>query len=464
MHKLLVILFIFFANSLQAQTTFTIEDQSADFDELYQNLLINHPKIGTAADSLQLQVIYDSIKKTFVEGASQEQALNKYAVLLNSIGCGHTAFATPRNKKEKQRALPIKLKYIETKAIVMTAAEGTIPKGACIDKINNISIADWIKRMAYFNGGVDNNREEVKIQSILDEMVINRNMLYANANRVSIEYTLGAETKKDSIDFVSWDSAMQVINDFDEDRLFPLYYFMDTTYKTMYVKVSSFLYDMMHPATAIEMAKEMDEENFDNVIIDLRGNGGGSVQFGQYFLGHFLKDSVFVFDTIAMKQTARASFMKNIFYKLFYKKSEAPYTKSDIWIYRKQEKNIENFNGFIARQRINFAKKKLFVLIDNASFSMAPICAQLLKNDGAILIGEEAAGRGYLNYAILVNRLSLKKTKLDYSIPFFKGITNAATPVDKSKNLMPTYLVKWTLQDVKNKKDPCIEKVKELLK
>jgi hypothetical protein len=49
-------------------------------------------------------------------------------------------------------------------------------------------------------------------------------------------------------------------------------------------------------------------------------------------------------------------------------------------------------------------------------------------------------------------------------LPFFKGETHAVADYNPTKNLMPNYYVTWTVDDVKNKVDPYIEKVKELIK
>jgi len=302
------------------------------------------------------------------------------------------------------------------------------------------------------------------MQSIYDLIMYNSKYLYNAAKAVSIDYLWNNEIKSTTIGFVTGDSMKYILNDFDEDKMFPLYYFTDTSNKTIYIKLSTFMYDLTHPSTAEEMAKEMDEEEFDNVIIDLRGNAGGSIQFGSYFLGYFLKDATYVFDNVELKKSAKDLFYKSFFNRIFYKSKELPDSIPSIYATFKKEEKDNNIYGFIAKQKINFSDKKIFVLIDKESFSMAPICAQLLKNDGATIIGEEAGGRGYLNYAIVIKPYKLKKTKIRYYLPFFKGETHAVADYNPTKNLMPNYYVTWTVDDVKNKVDPYIEKVKELIK
>jgi Peptidase family S41 len=463
MKLLITILFCVIVQTVSAQNTFSLYQQQEDFKQLFTDLLTKHPKISTQKDSVIFIALYDSLQKELKEGNSTEQIVDVFGMLVNSIGCGHTIVYPKYKNATSVKALPMRLKYMQGKAVVLSSLPKTIPRGAEIISINQLSILQWMRKLNFFNGGVDNNRPLVKAQAVLDELIYNKSFMYDNANATEIQYLYNGKKDSFTMNFVSIDSMKYILNDFDTDKMFPIYYFNDTITKTMYVKISSFMYDLMHPASAKEMADEMKEEQFDNVIIDLRGNGGGSIKLGQYFLGYFLKESAHVFDTVCMKQGMRSKFNKSIFRRWLFKKQELDFAPTDTWVYARKKDNETNFHGYIPKEESNFSNKKIFVLIDNASFSMAPICAQLLKNSGAVLIGEEAGGRGYLNYAIMVSRNKLKNTEMVYTIPYFKGATFAAKAVNTSKNLMPDFLVEWTMQDVINKKDPCIEKVKELI-
>jgi len=463
MRYFIVLLLLFLSFPGFCQEKISLANQQADLQQLYLALLANHPKISTKADSALLTAKYDSIIKQLHAVANQEEVINLFSKMVNSIGCGHTTLMPPLSGNDIS-ALPIKLRYIQQKPIVVISQKNIIPKGAEIIKINHDSISALVRKMDFLNSGVDNYYNAAKMQSIYDLIMYKSEYLYKSAKAVSIDYLWNNELKSKTIGFVTGDSMKYILNDFDEDKMFPLYYFTDTSNKTIYIKLSTFMYDLTHPSTAEEMAKEMDEEEFDNVIIDLRGNGGGSIQFGSYFLGYFLKDSTYVFDNVELKKSAKDLFYKSFFNRIFYKSKELPDSIPSIYATFKKEEKDNNIYGFIAKQKINFSDKKIFVLIDKESFSMAPICAQLLKNDGATIIGEEAGGRGYLNYAIVIKPYKLKKTKIRYYLPFFKGETHAVADYNPTKNLMPNYYVTWTVDDVKNKVDPYIEKVKELIK
>jgi Peptidase family S41 len=467
MLKYFVIFFIFFANNIFAQEKLSITDQQKDLEELYTTLLSQHPSICTKQDSAALTKIVDSVRNTLTENASQGDVLKWMGCVVNSLGCGHTSIFLPDNKIfRKMKFLPIKMKWIENKAVVITCRNKVIPKGAIITKWNGANIDKWFDTLSFINGGVDNNNEEARKQAILNTLIYESDYLYKKqTKRVQVEYTFnGGDTQMIRLPFVSEDSLNWLLADFDEDKMYPLYYFNDTTNKTMYVKLSEFMFDDENPSSAYELAKEMDEEKFENIIIDLRGNGGGSILFGEYFLGYFLSEPTFIFDTIGMRLAAKTPFAKNLKRKLFYSGGDLPQEINNDFIFK--EKNNTTFNMYrqIKKEKINFSQKKIFVLIDNTSFSMAPICALLLKNDGAILIGEEAGGRGYLNYALLMHQILLKKSFNFINIPFFKATTSHKEKIDYRKNLLPNHFIKWTVQNVIDKKDPCIEKVKELIK
>jgi hypothetical protein len=463
MRYCMVFFFILLSHYSSAQDFLSKEKQLQDLDQLYFTLLSEHPAISNASDSAKLLKIRDSIETLLNDDASEADVLKWFSRLVNSLGCGHTHIQPPTLKLITKR-LPVRLKWIENKAIVIASKDNVIPAGAEVVNWHGLPIERWLDTLCFVNSGVDNNLESVRKQAILNELTVNYNYLYKSNKLIRIKYRYkNSEVQTRTLEFEKTDNPSWIINSFDPDEAKPFQFYKATSSNTIYLKINTFMpEDTEESMNSESLANELKQENFDNIVIDLRGNLGGSAFIGQYFLGYFLPDSAALFDTVGMRLGAKQAFNKKLVSRLLTSGNDLPTLPNSDWIYKNVQKSLLAFK--IKKDSINFSNKRIFVLIDRETFSCAPSCALILKNFGATLIGEESGGRGYLNYALSMQTKMLKKSNFIYGIPIFKATTYSKAKVNYQHNLVPDYEVQWTVQDVLNEKDPCLEKVKELIR
>ncbi len=448
-----------------AQTMLTKQEQLKDLEFIYKKLLTNHPKISTAQDSAALTKIYDSTLKLVQAIAPENDAVKLYSYLINSIGCGHTGLNMPNSYYYyKTKTLPIKLRYINDKVYVAFSQEKNLPQGAEVTKINEKTMVQWIQDLSFLNMGVDNAKPQIRMQAILDELTDYKEFLYQNQSHVNIKYKFKDEEKIAAVKFIPRDSTQLVFNNYDENKLFNLFYFLDTSIKTVYINAKNFIDIDDYAEPTQEMVNELKTDSFDNIILDLRGNPGGAIKSSSYLLSYFAKENLFLFDTVCLKQTARKDLYSNLLQALFLKRNEGKFNKKDTWVFIEKKKDITGMFGYVEAKPNNYQKKKVYVLIDESSFSLAPIVAAYFKNNGAILVGTEAGGRGYLNYASIIRQFKLPNSNFSINLPFYKMILNLKDTYDNKNNLLPTYIVPWTVEDLIQKRDPQINKIKELIK
>ncbi len=167
--------------------------------------------------------------------------------------------------------------------------------------------------------------------------------------------------------------------------------------------------------------KEFKDTKYNKLIIDLRGNPGGyldsAVEIGSLFVDEG--------KTIVTEDFGG---------------------KKDTIVYRSQGASP-------------FSKdNRVIVLIDGGSASASEILAGALKqNNVARLVGEKSFGKGSVQELVKINdETSLKVTIGSWLTPDGSSISK--------KGIEPDFIVPFTIEDLKNKKDPALEKAIKLLK
>lgn len=174
--------------------------------------------------------------------------------------------------------------------------------------------------------------------------------------------------------------------------------------------------------SAFEFQKALREfifSNTDKLVIDLRGNPGGYLESAVDMASWFLELG---------KPVLREK-------------------------YRDGSENVHKSKGYAA-----FAHIPLVVLIDGGSASASEILAGALHDNGkAKLVGEKSFGKGSVQEVVpITDDTSLKITIARWLTPNGVDITKAG--------IKPDFEVKISDEDLKQKKDPQMEKALEILK
>lgn len=173
--------------------------------------------------------------------------------------------------------------------------------------------------------------------------------------------------------------------------------------------------------------KELHEQEIEHLILDLRGNWGGSAPYAATLLSYLIKKPVQYFNEDLP-----------FFFSLVYSYLKSPMDPAE-----------DNFTG------------NLYVLVNGGVFSTtAHLCSLIKYHDIGVLIGTETGG----NYICTdgAHNMTLKNTKLrlHYSTTPYKTEVKG---FEKGRGLMPDYPVEKTLEDVLLQQDPFMEKALELI-
>lgn len=174
-------------------------------------------------------------------------------------------------------------------------------------------------------------------------------------------------------------------------------------------------FDSETGALAKKYAKEITDKNISNVILDLRGNGGGYVSAAQDVASLWLDKGAIIVT----------------------------------------EKSGQRVTDTITANGNNTLKgKNTVVLADGYSASASEIVVGALKdNKSAKIIGEKTFGKGSVQQPIDINSGALLKvTVARWFTPSGQNITD--------EGIKPDIEVKMTVDDIKNDKDPQLDKAK----
>ncbi|MDO8729183.1 MAG: S41 family peptidase [bacterium] len=160
--------------------------------------------------------------------------------------------------------------------------------------------------------------------------------------------------------------------------------------------------------------------NSDKLILDLRGNPGGYLEAAIDMASWFLPSS---------KVVVREDFGPS----------------KDERVYR--SKGYDIFNEDL----------KFVILIDRGSASASEILAGALSEHGkAILVGDKTFGKGSVQELVNIT----PDTSLKVTIA--RWLTPNGTSISQS-GIEPKFLVKYSVSDMENKRDPQLDKAKEIL-
>jgi C-terminal processing protease CtpA/Prc len=193
-------------------------------------------------------------------------------------------------------------------------------------------------------------------------------------------------------------------------------------------------------------------------VLDLRNNGGGSLENSYNFLSYLM-------DTVKT-QTLRSRIKNYPYRKYTHGNIFLKLTRLGLSIIGKKvrQNDTDNFVYTIKPRKKNHFNKKVLVLINGGSFSASCIVAAYLKKSNrAIFIGEETGGALEGCNAGITPYYTLPNTKIKIRMPAFRVVHDVA-PIVTGHGILPDYKIEYSIKDVLAKKDLELAKAKELLK
>ncbi|MBN7811979.1 peptidase S41 [Algoriphagus sp. H41] len=203
--------------------------------------------------------------------------------------------------------------------------------------------------------------------------------------------------------------------------------------------------------------ESLQREGISNLILDLRGNEGGSEKYGIALYRYLAAGKFDYYDFLSTRPNQKVDFphYTSKLFRLannFHKKKDGVYRLS--LAPDKTQKPYKNaFSG------------KVIVLLDGQSFSVTTEFASRAQSDGrAVFVGEETAGGAAVNSSGFFTILTLPNSKIDLGVPRLGfHMANVSPRIDQNRGIVPDVAVITTAEDMLSGRDAVMEQALQLV-
>ncbi len=164
--------------------------------------------------------------------------------------------------------------------------------------------------------------------------------------------------------------------------------------------------------------KKLKNEKIDNLVLDIRSNGGGKVELSTLLTKYISRRPFKVADSVFSKAGSLGRYTKYIKGKWF--------NNIELFFITRKKKDGLYHIGKLEKKlykpkRNNHFNADVFVITNGPTFSAASLFCNLIKGQpGVTLIGEETGGGWYGNNGIMIPDIKLPNTKARVRLPLFR--------------------------------------------
>lgn len=484
--RLALIAIAFFPSIAFSQEKIPVEKLQADFDLLADALLTIHPGLHKYTSPEELEVHFDTSRAMLTEAMTLAEAFLFFAKFTAGIRCGHT-FTSPWNQSqvidnqlfERADKLPFTFRLVEDRMMVeMDLTESkVIGERMEVTAINGVpSKKILVKLMAHISADGSNDAQR------LDNLQVTG---LGEHEMFDVLFPLAFPPKNGTyeLQIFDWETNSErtvqvqaLTREARFERMQERYGPLPKTYDDLwehriingrvgYLKMGTFVtykMDLNWKKFIDEAFESFENAKVENVVIDIRGNGGGMTEvvyeIGDYVITEPIQlqgfKSLLRYEKLPEKIKPHASTWSKKFYDFGGKtkpQGDGFFTlPNDDWKPKTIKPKKKAFRG------------KVWLLVNAANSSATFIMADMMKrNKLATLVGQPTGGnyRGINGGGIFFFKLPNSKIEIDFPIFGYYPLTE-----QPDQGVEPDILVVPTVEDFLNGKDAEFEKVLELTK
>jgi hypothetical protein len=202
------------------------------------------------------------------------------------------------------------------------------------------------------------------------------------------------------------------------------------------------------------------KNSISHLIIDVRGNGGGSVSNSTLITRYIASQKFKIADSLyaVNKKSKYSRYIQNHFWNRLF-----------ISLLTKKRNDKKYHFGYFERhyfkpKKNNHYDGKVYILTGGNSFSATTLfTSALIKQENVVVVGEETGGGAYGNSAWLIPDVTLPETGVRFRLPLFRLVIDKNYPKN-GRGVQPEVESLPTIDAIKRGVDYKVEKAMELIK
>jgi C-terminal processing protease CtpA/Prc len=460
---------------------YAIKELKEDFQLMRAALEEGHGSLYRYTSKEEMDRQFEAALKKLIKPMTEREFYLVLAPVIANINCGHTGLRLSESyRKYLEKSpifLPFKLKFINRKAYLFRnySQDRDMVMGGEVITINQQPVKTIIEKMLEISIS-DAHIQESKYHYLESTIFFGTryNLLFGKNTRYSLTYRLPGNKKVKTIQ-VPGKTGQQIHSLFEQrypeaakeaqKPLIELEYKKAGDIAVAVLTIRTFVEDfyqqtgISYPEFLEKAFNEFQEKKIQNLVIDLRNNGGGSDNYGKLLTAYFMDAPFMYYESLEVKKI---------------KYSFLPYTdEPDVEqiLAARTKKNdhgtydaVEHPNVGIQQPLKPTFKGKVYILINGGSFSTSGECTSIIHfHKKAIFVGEECGAGYYGNTSGIIPLLTLPKTKMQIRIPLAK-YSMAVSGYDKFRGIIPKYQVSPTIDDLLKDRDTVMEFTLGLIK
>lgn len=453
------------SSTYDIQRQISADKLAEDFDLLVLALEEAHAGLYRYMDRETFQKQVRTIQNQIARPMTDVEFYRLICPIVANIKCGHTSFSPCGNYwkhvKENGCFFPLQLKFLAGKAYVVgNCSSNKTPLRSQIVSINGRLMNDIVKSMMSFLC-TDGDILSAKYRILDDSFAEKYHLFIDQPDTFEVEYLTGHDRQKHTL-VLKGVPYREMKENRRKLRSTPpsiLNLHIKDHPKVAVLTIKKFVNDEIenvHGSFRKYMDKtftEIKEKNIQNLIIDLRGNGGGDVA---HKLIDYVVDKPIPYYRSIDTRKIRYSFLEYTDNGVFFNR-----VHPHLWNKTRNHENRYELKGDYDHTSepspLQF-QGHLYILIDGHSFSASAEFASVVHyHRRAIFIGEETGGAYYGNNAGDFLKLTLPHTKLRVNIPIRRYVMAVGDYPYKTRGIIPDYEIEPAIDDVLSDRDKIME-------
>jgi len=448
--------------------------------QIFQSILQErHPGLYWYSSKQKMDSIFEQGKNLLGDSLTETGFRTVLSKVITQVQCGHTsiryskAFVTFNEKLKTKSTFPLSIKtWSDTIIAASNLPQTTLKRSDMITAINGQPTAHLLDTMMQFVPADGNNivaksqllssanyfgNLYLAVMGKSDQWVLD----YIDSNGAAKQATLlmPKPARADSTRPEKKQRVKRIKKSSAEKRMDYRSMVWQDSNNYAVMRINSFS-PKAHLKPFVRKAfKKLNKQQIQNLIIDLRLNGGGSISNSTFLTRFLIKKSFTICDSVYA--TASSSKFSRYIKNDFLLKAYIRFFTTNIDNHcRMLFLENRSYRPFVKRGY----KGHVFMLSGGYTYSASTLVLNNIKGqDNITIVGEPTGGAAYGNSAMMIPDVTLPNTKLRIRLPIFRVVINKNVP-QNGQGILPDVYALPTPKAIREAEDYKMKAALDLIK